>query len=41
MIHPSAEVSPQAKIGPDTNVWNEAQVREGIDIIRRSFAAFA
>ncbi len=29
MIHPSAEVSPQARIGPDTNVWNEAQVREG------------
>jgi UDP-2-acetamido-3-amino-2,3-dideoxy-glucuronate N-acetyltransferase len=29
MIHRSAEVSPQAKIGPNTNVWNQAQVREG------------
>ena len=29
MIHPTAEVSPLAKVGPNTNVWNEAQVREG------------
>jgi acetyltransferase-like isoleucine patch superfamily enzyme len=29
MIHRTAEVSPLAKVGPNTNVWNEAQVREG------------
>ncbi len=29
MIHPTAEVSPEARIGPDTDIWNEAQVREG------------
>jgi acetyltransferase-like isoleucine patch superfamily enzyme len=27
-IHPSAEVSPQAAIGPGTRVWHQAQVRE-------------
>lgn len=29
MIHPSAEVSPDAKIGEKTVIWNEAQVRGG------------
>ncbi len=29
MIHPSADVSPDARIGPGTRIWNEAQVREG------------
>jgi acetyltransferase-like isoleucine patch superfamily enzyme len=29
MIHPSADVSPKALIGPGTRIWNEAQVREG------------
>ena len=28
-IHPTAEVSPQATIGPGTGIWNQAQVREG------------
>ena len=27
-IHPSAEVSTEAAIGPGTSVWNQAQVRE-------------
>ncbi|HEX2222080.1 MAG TPA: acyltransferase [Candidatus Limnocylindria bacterium] len=27
-IHPSAEVSPEAEIGPGTSIWNHAQVRE-------------
>ena len=29
MIHPTAEVSPEASIGPGTRVWHQAQVREG------------
>jgi acetyltransferase-like isoleucine patch superfamily enzyme len=29
MIHPSADVSPEARIGPGTRVWHQAQVREG------------
>lgn len=29
MIHPSADVSPEARLGPGTRVWHEAQVREG------------
>ncbi len=29
MIHPTAEVSPKARVGPDTDIWNEAQLREG------------
>jgi len=29
MIHPSADVSPEARIGRGTRVWHEAQVREG------------
>jgi UDP-2-acetamido-3-amino-2,3-dideoxy-glucuronate N-acetyltransferase len=28
MIHPTAEVSSDARIGPRTRIWNEAQVRE-------------
>jgi UDP-2-acetamido-3-amino-2,3-dideoxy-glucuronate N-acetyltransferase len=27
-IHPSADVSPQATLGPGTRVWHQAQVRE-------------
>ena len=29
MIHPTAEVSPDARIGRGTRIWHEAQVREG------------
>jgi acetyltransferase-like isoleucine patch superfamily enzyme len=29
MIHRTADVSPDARIGPGTRVWHEAQVREG------------
>ena len=29
MIHPTAEVSPEARIGRGTRIWHEAQVREG------------
>jgi UDP-2-acetamido-3-amino-2,3-dideoxy-glucuronate N-acetyltransferase len=28
-IHPTADVSPQARIGPGTRIWHHAQVREG------------
>jgi UDP-2-acetamido-3-amino-2,3-dideoxy-glucuronate N-acetyltransferase len=28
-IHPTAEVSDAASIGPGTSIWNQAQVREG------------
>ena len=28
MIHPTADVSPEARIGPGTRIWHEAQVRE-------------
>ena len=28
-VHPTAEVSPDAVIGPGTSIWNQAQVREG------------
>ena len=28
MIHPTADVSPDAKIGSGTRVWNDAQIRE-------------
>ena len=34
MIHPTAEVSPQACIGPGTRIWHFAQVREGAAIGR-------
>jgi acetyltransferase-like isoleucine patch superfamily enzyme len=33
-IHPTAEVSPDAVIGDGTQIWNEAQVREGTRIGR-------
>lgn len=33
-IHPTAEVSPLAAIGPGTRVWHQAQVREGATIGR-------
>jgi acetyltransferase-like isoleucine patch superfamily enzyme len=29
LIHPTADVSPDARIGRGTQIWNEAQVREG------------
>ena len=32
MIHPSADVSTEARIGPETRIWHEAQVREGATI---------
>uniref|UniRef100_A0A7C1JI37 N-acetyltransferase n=1 Tax=Caldilinea aerophila TaxID=133453 RepID=A0A7C1JI37_9CHLR len=28
-VHPSADVSPRARIGKGTRIWNRAQVREG------------
>lgn len=28
-VHESAEVSPEAKVGEGTRIWNQAQVREG------------
>jgi acetyltransferase-like isoleucine patch superfamily enzyme len=31
-IHKSAEVSPKAKVGAGTKIWNNAQVREGASI---------
>lgn len=31
-IHPTAEVSPRAKIGDGTKIWNQAQVREDVVI---------
>lgn len=31
-IHKTAEVSPQARIGAGTKIWNQAQVREGVRI---------
>jgi acetyltransferase-like isoleucine patch superfamily enzyme len=34
LIHPSADVSPDARIGPGTSVWNEAQVRGGAQVGR-------
>ncbi len=29
MIHPTADVSPEARIGQGTRIWHQAQVREG------------
>jgi len=29
MMHPTADVSPEARIGPRTRIWHQAQVREG------------
>jgi len=31
-IHPTADVSPEAQIGPGTRIWHQAQVREGVVI---------
>ncbi len=31
-IHPTADVSPDAKIGIGTRIWNNVQVREGVTI---------
>jgi UDP-2-acetamido-3-amino-2,3-dideoxy-glucuronate N-acetyltransferase len=31
-IHPTAEVSPDAVIGPGTSLWNQVQVRAGVSI---------
>jgi acetyltransferase-like isoleucine patch superfamily enzyme len=32
IIHPTAEVSPQAQIGSGTRVWHLVQIREGVSI---------
>ena len=32
MIHPTADVSPNARIGKGTNIWNQAQIRENAQI---------
>jgi acetyltransferase-like isoleucine patch superfamily enzyme len=32
MIHPTADVSPQAHIGTDAKIWHRAQIREGANI---------
>lgn len=32
LIHPTADVSPQARIGRGTRVWNLCQIREGVVI---------
>jgi UDP-2-acetamido-3-amino-2,3-dideoxy-glucuronate N-acetyltransferase len=32
VIHPTAEVSPDARIGPDTRIWHYCHVREGATI---------
>ena len=31
-IHPTADVAPDAAIGPGTSIWNQGQVREGASI---------
>jgi acetyltransferase-like isoleucine patch superfamily enzyme len=33
-IHPTAEVSPQARIGEGCSIWHQAQVREGVHLGR-------
>jgi acetyltransferase-like isoleucine patch superfamily enzyme len=33
-IHPTAEVSPKARIGAGTSIWHQVQVREGVTIGR-------
>jgi UDP-2-acetamido-3-amino-2,3-dideoxy-glucuronate N-acetyltransferase len=32
VIHPTAEVSPEARIGSDTRIWHYCHVREGATI---------
>jgi len=34
VIHPTADVSPDARVGEGTRIWHEAQVREGARIGR-------
>src|SRR3990170_3426821 len=34
-IHPTAEVSKKSQIGEGTVVWNQAQIREGVNIGRK------
>jgi len=34
LIHPTADVSPDAQIGEGTRIWHEAQVREGARVGR-------
>lgn len=34
LVHPTAEVSPDAVIGEGTRIWNQAQIREGVRIGR-------
>src|SRR6185437_15618318 len=31
-IHPTADVSPKAAIGPSTRIWGGVQIREGVEI---------
>jgi acetyltransferase-like isoleucine patch superfamily enzyme len=33
-IHPTADVSPEAEIGPGTRIWHQAQIREGAELGR-------
>ena len=33
-IHPTADVSPDARLGPGTSIWHQCQVREGSQIGR-------
>lgn len=33
-VHPTADVSPQARIGSGTSIWHHAQVREGVSLGR-------
>lgn len=33
-IHPTADVSPRARIGSGTSIWHQAQVREGVSLGR-------
>jgi acetyltransferase-like isoleucine patch superfamily enzyme len=32
MIHPTADISPKARIGEGTKIWNQAQIRENAQI---------
>jgi len=34
-IHPTADVSPDAEIGDETQIWHDAQVREGVKVGRQ------
>jgi UDP-2-acetamido-3-amino-2,3-dideoxy-glucuronate N-acetyltransferase len=39
MIHATAEVSPDAKVGEGTRIWNQARVREGARLGRECIVA--